>query len=75
VLRYQKAYVGVYSFNSASLGLFARLGFAHEGRQRRMVYARGQYFDIVNFGMTDDEFAARFGLEDLPETDSSLRSE
>ncbi|MFN8537426.1 MAG: GNAT family protein [Thermomicrobiales bacterium] len=40
-LRYQKAYVGVYSFNEASLGLFAHLGFVQEGRQRRMVFTRG----------------------------------
>jgi RimJ/RimL family protein N-acetyltransferase len=60
-LRYQKAYVGVYSFNEASLGLFARLGFVQEGRQRRMVYTRGQYFDLVLLGITAEEFAARSG--------------
>lgn len=60
-LRYQKAYVGVYSFNDASLGLFAHLGFVQEGRQRRMVFTRGQYFDTVWLGMTAEEFAERFG--------------
>jgi RimJ/RimL family protein N-acetyltransferase len=74
-LRYQKAYVGVYSFNDASRGLFARLGFAQEGRQRRMIYARGQYHDIVNFGMTDDEFAERSGSGDRPGTDSSPQTQ
>jgi RimJ/RimL family protein N-acetyltransferase len=58
-LRYQKAFVGVYSFNEASLGLFARLGFVQEGRQRRMVFTRGRYFDMVWLGMTAEEFAAR----------------
>jgi RimJ/RimL family protein N-acetyltransferase len=58
-LRYQKAFVGVYSFNEASLGLFAHLGFVQEGRQRRMVYTRGHYFDLVLLGMTAEEFATR----------------
>lgn len=57
-LRYQKAYVGVYSFNDASLALFAALGFVQEGRQRRMVYTRGQHFDIILFGQTVEEFLA-----------------
>jgi RimJ/RimL family protein N-acetyltransferase len=60
-LRYQKAYVGVYSFNEASLGLFSHLGFVQEGRQRRMVYTQGQYFDVVHLGLTAEEFAARAG--------------
>lgn len=60
-LRYQKVSVGVYSFNDASLGLFASLGFAREGRQRRMAYTRGQYFDLVLFGLTAEEFVARHG--------------
>ena len=60
-LRYQKAFVGVYSFNEASLGLFARLGFVQEGRQRRMVYTQGQYFDTIWLGLTVEEFAAQAG--------------
>lgn len=60
-LRYQKVNAGVYSFNDASLGLFASLGFVQEGRQRRMAYTRGRFFDLVLFGLTAEEFAERRG--------------
>jgi len=58
-LRYQKVTVRVYSFNDASIRLHERLGFQREGRLRRMVYTRGQFFDELVFGLTSDEFAAR----------------
>jgi RimJ/RimL family protein N-acetyltransferase len=57
-LRYQKAWVGVHDFNDASRLLHERLGFRQEGRQRRMVYTRGRYFDLLLFGLTAEEFAA-----------------
>jgi RimJ/RimL family protein N-acetyltransferase len=60
-LRYQKVSVGVYGFNEPSLRLFAKLGFAREGRQRRMIYTGGRFFDLVLLGMTKEEFAARWG--------------
>ena len=60
-LRYQKVWVGVHSFNDASLRLHEGLGFQREGRQRRMAYTRGQHCDLVLFGMLAEEFAARFG--------------
>ena len=60
-LRYQKAWVGVHSFNDASLRLHERLGFQLEGRQRRMVYTRGQFYDLLLLGLTAEELAARFG--------------
>ncbi len=57
-LRYQKATVHIYGFNEASIHLHERLGFQQEGLLRRMVYTRGQFFDALVFGMTDDEFVA-----------------
>jgi RimJ/RimL family protein N-acetyltransferase len=57
--RYQKANVGVYAFNEGSIALHERLGFTLEGRLRRSVYTRGQYFDLLMFGMTAEEFAAQ----------------
>jgi RimJ/RimL family protein N-acetyltransferase len=59
--RYQKVTVGVYSFNEASIRLHDKLGFQREGCLRRMVYTRGQYFDLIYFGLTAEEFAARSG--------------
>ncbi len=57
-LRYQKVTAQVYSFNEPSIRLHERLGFQLEGRLRRMVYTRGQHYDLYLYGMTDDEFAS-----------------
>ncbi|MGH2503296.1 MAG: GNAT family N-acetyltransferase [Ktedonobacterales bacterium] len=59
-LRYQKVNAQVYSYNAASLALHEKLGFTREGALRRMVYTGGRHYDLVAFGMTDDEFAARY---------------
>lgn len=56
--RYQKVNAEVYSFNKPSITLHERLGFAMEGRLRRMVYTGGEYHDRLIFGMTAEEFAA-----------------
>lgn len=58
-LRYQKVSAVVYSFNEPSIRLHERLGFQREGRQRRMIFTQGQYFDLLLFGLTAEEFAAR----------------
>jgi RimJ/RimL family protein N-acetyltransferase len=58
--RYQKATSHVFSFNTASVRLHERLGFTLEGRIRRMVYTEGQYFDDLIFGLTAEEFSARY---------------
>ena len=58
-LRYQKATVSVYSFNEPSIRLHERLGFQREGQLRRMVYTQGQHFDLLYYGITREEFAAR----------------
>lgn len=55
--RYQKANIAVYSFNDASIALHERLGFSLEGRLRRTVFTRGQYFDLLWYGITAEEFA------------------
>lgn len=58
-LRYQKATVSIYSFNEPSIRLHERLGFEREGLLRRMVYTQGQHFDLLYYGITREEFAAR----------------
>ena len=55
-LRYQKVTTPVYSFNDASIRLHEHLGFQLEGRLRRMIYAQGQFFDELFYGMTKEEF-------------------
>jgi RimJ/RimL family protein N-acetyltransferase len=55
-LRYQKCTVGVYDFNEASIKLHEKLGFQHEGRERRVYFTRGEYHDSLILGITREEF-------------------
>ncbi len=63
--RYQKANVGVYAYNTASLELHAKLGFVVEGRRRRAVFMGGRYHDEVLLGLTVEEFTAAHPLPDV----------
>lgn len=56
--RYQKVNAEVYSFNKPSIILHEKLGFALEGRLRRMVYTGSEYHDRLIFGLTAEEFTA-----------------
>jgi len=58
-LRYQKVTVTIYSFNEASVRLHECLGFQQEGRIRRAVFTRGQYFDELIYGLTREEYLAK----------------
>ena len=58
-LRYQKVGATVYSFNEPSVRLHEGLGFGQEGRLRRELFTGGQYHDILLFGLTAEDFAAR----------------
>jgi RimJ/RimL family protein N-acetyltransferase len=55
-LRYQKCTVGIHSNNQASVALHEKLGFRHEGTLRRMMFTKGGYLDVHNYGMTNDEW-------------------
>jgi len=59
-LRYQKMNAQVHSDNTPSLALHEKLGFMREGALRQMVYTGGQFYDLVQFGMTREEFAERY---------------
>lgn len=61
--RYQKVNIEIYSFNEPSIRLHENLGFVQEGRLRRSVYTQGQYFDKLQYGMTCEEFEARWPEE------------
>jgi RimJ/RimL family protein N-acetyltransferase len=72
-LGYQKVTVHVYEFNEGSRRLHEGLGFAREGRLRREAYADGRLWDVLVYGMTREEFAAReeeklpvFAPEEVP---------
>jgi RimJ/RimL family protein N-acetyltransferase len=58
-LRYQKVTVHIHSFNDPSINLHQRLGFQMEGRIRRVVFTRGEFFDLLVFGLTIEEFIAQ----------------
>jgi RimJ/RimL family protein N-acetyltransferase len=67
--RYQKANIGVFSFNEDSIRLHERLGFQLEGRQRRTTYTAGEFYDMLWYGMTVEEFRELhpeylYGIED-----------
>lgn len=59
-MRYQKVTVRVYSFNEPSIKLHEKLGFQQEGRIRRTVFTRGQYYDELVYGMIAEEFAEKY---------------
>ncbi|KAK8000634.1 acetyltransferase (GNAT) domain-containing protein [Apiospora arundinis] len=49
------------SYNDRAVGLYAKLGFTLEGRQREAVFMNGEWHDIVNFGMLQREWKAQVG--------------
>lgn len=63
--RYQKCDSVAYSINTASIELHRKLGFVQEGVRRRNVFLAGEYRDTVLFGITAEEFAARYPLPPL----------
>lgn len=63
--RYHKCEIGVYAFNDASVQLHRRLGFVEEGRLRHHEFFAGRHHDLVLYGLTVDEFAARHPFETL----------
>lgn len=54
-LRYQKVHVGVQSDNDASISLHRKLGFKLEGTQKRMIFQREIYLDLLLFGLSAED--------------------
>jgi RimJ/RimL family protein N-acetyltransferase len=59
-LRYQKCTVIINDWNDGSVALHEKLGFVKEGQLRRMIYRQGQYWDMLYYGMTIEEWRERF---------------
>jgi RimJ/RimL family protein N-acetyltransferase len=55
-LRYHKVNVTMYAFNKNSIRLHEQLGFVEEGRLRQAKYTRGQYWDVLIYGMLSVEY-------------------
>jgi len=54
---------GTHSGNPGSARLQESLGMVKEGIQRKSRYLRGQYYDSVLFGMTDEEYRSIYNQE------------
>ena len=57
--RFHKCEASVWAFNEPSLAFHRKLGFTEEGRLRDHEFFAGRHHDVVLFGMTAAEFAAR----------------
>lgn len=55
-LRFQKVTIPIFVFNKCATTLHDILGFKREGRLRRMIYSHGQFFDLLTYGITAEEF-------------------
>jgi RimJ/RimL family protein N-acetyltransferase len=66
-LRYQKYEVRCLATNAPMVRHMARLGALQEGRLRRHVFTLGGYVDELVFGLTREEFDARFERGDRAE--------
>lgn len=47
------------SFNDASVGLLESLGFEHEGTLREAAWFRGEYHDMLFYGLLRDEWDSK----------------
>ena len=63
-LRFHKCNVNIFDFNEGSKLLHKSLGFIEEGRRRESKYTKGKYYDVILYGMTENEFRRTYNLED-----------
>jgi RimJ/RimL family protein N-acetyltransferase len=57
--RYQKCNSACLHINEASIRMHKKLGFLEEGRQRRVTFFNGEFYDAILFGMFREEFDAQ----------------
>ena len=55
---------GAFAFNTGAVRLYEKLGFVLEGRQREHLWWNGKFWDLVLFGMLEDEWRERYGKGD-----------
>lgn len=65
-LRMQKCNSACLVMNAASSALHERLGFQREGLRRRVAYIGGAYHDEILYGLTHEEYAARWRATQEP---------
>jgi RimJ/RimL family protein N-acetyltransferase len=54
--------------NEASIKLLKNVGCTQEGVHRQVIYTKGQYLDVILFGLTKDEFIEMQKEEGTSET-------
>lgn len=54
-----KVELRVWEYNTRALGLYSSLGFVEEGRRRAAVFHKSRFYDQVQLGMLQEEYAAR----------------
>ena len=55
--------IAAFSFNTAALGLYRKLGFKDEGRERETVLFDRQWHDAVSLGMLEQEWEELRGIK------------
>jgi RimJ/RimL family protein N-acetyltransferase len=60
-LRLHKVQGWVYAFNKRSISLHQKFGMVLEGTIREGQFTDGRFWDVLIFGMTAEEFFARYG--------------
>ncbi|KAK7751019.1 hypothetical protein SLS62_007004 [Diatrype stigma] len=61
---YRRVELSTVAFNERALHLYRRLGFVEEGRRRQAHWHDRRWWDLVDFGMLEDEWAARRGVSE-----------
>lgn len=51
-----KVEIGTVSYNERAIHLYEKLGFKPEGRKRHWVYMNRKYYDLVEYGLLEDEW-------------------
>jgi RimJ/RimL family protein N-acetyltransferase len=59
-LRYQKCTVALHGWNTATVGLHERIGFIKEGQHRRVLFTHGRHWDMLFYGITDEEWREKY---------------
>ncbi|KAF5660863.1 GNAT family acetyltransferase acetyltransferase [Fusarium heterosporum] len=60
---YHRVALGTYEFNKRAQHVYTKLGFREEGREREALYLDRKWYDVINYGMLESEWAALRGLE------------
>jgi RimJ/RimL family protein N-acetyltransferase len=60
---YHRVALGTVGFNTRAQHVYTKLGFKEEGREREAYYLDHKWYDVINYGMLEQEWAALSGVE------------